>query len=475
MAITSTGIGSNLDVDGIITKLMSVEQRPLTALSTKEAGYQAKISALGSLKGALSALQTAATALVPASGSSALDKFSVFKTSIADESIASAATTSSAVAGTYSLEVTQLAKPHRIATSTAATPFSGVGGTLISGGTLTITLDTKAGSGTPSKTSALTIANGATPEAIRDAINAAKAGVSATVINGTAGKQLILVSDAPGSDQFIKLTGVAALAYDPNATPVPATDAFTQTQTAQGSKIILAGVEVIANSNSVSTAIDGITLNLTKESASGVSTTLSVTRDTSSLTSGINAFVKAYNEVNATIASLGSYNATTKVAGTLNGENTLRTAQSILRSILGNVPAELSGSSLQRLSDIGVRVQKDGSLSVDSSKLTSAINTDISGVAALISAYGGAFKSATESLTGTGGTIAARTEGLKTSIKGLGKQSEAIVTRLNFIEARYRKQFTDLDVMMSNMNQTSTYLTQQLANLPKSGSIRNNN
>ncbi len=475
MAITSTGIGSNLDVDGIITKLMSVEQRPLTALSTKEAGYQAKISALGSLKGALSALQTAVAALVPASGSSALDKFSVFKTSIADAAIASATATSSAVAGTYSLEVTQLAKPHRIATSTTTTPFSGVGGTLVTGGTLTITLDTKAGSGTPSKTTALTIANGATPEAIRDAINAAKAGVSATVINGTAGKQLILVGDAPGSDQFIKLSGVAALAYDPNATPVPATDAFTQSQTAQGSKIVLAGVEVSANSNTVSSAIDGITLNLTKESASGVPTTLTVTRDASNLTTSINAFVKSYNEVNSTITNLGNYNATTKVAGTLNGDNTLRSAQSIVRSTLSNVPTELSGATLQRFSDIGVRLQKDGSLTVDSSKLTAAINGDISGVATLISAYGNAFKTATEGLTGTGGSIATRTEGLQTSIKGLGKQSEAIVLRLKNIEARYRKQFTDLDVMMSNMNQTSTYLTQQLANLPKSGSIRNSN
>ncbi|MBL0207798.1 MAG: flagellar filament capping protein FliD [Propionivibrio sp.] len=463
MAITSTGIGSNLDVEGIITKLMAIEQKPLTALSTKEAGFQAKISALGSLKGTLSALQGAASALIPDTGSSAFDKFSVFNTTIADTNIASATTASSAVAGTYSLEVTQLAQQHRIATKTGVgNPFDSSNKLVGGGGTLTITLDTL-GESSPTKTTALNIADGATPEGIRDAINAAKAGVSATVINGTAGKQLVLVSDTVGSDQNITLSGIAGLSYDG---PGGNTDQFTELQAAQGSKFKLNGIEISANSNTISTAIDGITLNLLKKSETDVATTLTVSRDNSSLEAGVNALVKAYNDFNTTANSLGSYNATTKVAGTLNGDSTLRAAQSILRSAVGNALAGLTDATLKRLSDIGVSMQKDGSLAVNSTKLSAAIKTNLTGVANLVAAYGSIFKTATDGLVGTNGSITTRTAGINTSIKGLGKQSEAIVTRLALIEARYRKQFTALDVAVGQLKQTSDYLTQQLANLP---------
>ncbi len=472
MAITSAGIGSNLDVEGIVTKLMSVEQRPLTALSTKEAGYQAKISALGSLKGALSALQSAASALIPDTGSSAFDKFSVFTATSTHTEVVTANASSSAVAGTYSLEVTQLAQQHRIATATgASSPFDSSNQLIGEGGTLTITLNTP-GESNPTKTTALSIADGATPETIRDAVNAAKAGVSATVINGVNGKQLVLVSDTPGSDQAIKLSGIAELSYDGAGGDA---DEFTELQAAQGAAFKLNGVTVTTSTNTVTTAIDGITLSLIDKSEVGKPATITVARENSSLTAGINALVKAYNDFNTTANSLGSYNTTTKVAGLLNGDSTLRAAQSILRSAISNAPAGLTDASMQRLSDIGVSMQKDGSLAVNSTKLTAAINSNLTGVADLVAAYGNKFKTATDGLIGTSGSITTRTEGIQTSIKGLGKQSEAIVLRLKNIEARYRKQFTDLDVMMSNMNQTSTYLTQQLANLPKSGSISNSN
>ncbi|MBV5333777.1 hypothetical protein JZU57_00690, partial [bacterium] len=118
MAISAPGIGSNLDVTGIVSKLMATEQGPLTLLATKEASYQAKLSGLGSLKGAISALQTAAAALVPDASTSALQKFSVFNAAVSDTSIATASATSGAANSTYKLEVTQLAQQDTIATST---------------------------------------------------------------------------------------------------------------------------------------------------------------------------------------------------------------------------------------------------------------------------------------------------------------------------------------------------------------------
>jgi len=320
MAISSPGLGSNLDVNSIVSQLMALEQRPLTALAKKEAGFQAKISALGSLQSAVSALQTAAGNLVPATGSTPLQKFSVFRTTLSDATIASASASSGAVAGSYRLEVTRLASQHVIASATGtASPFSGAGTTLPTGGTLTLSLDSAGGS-SPHKSTAITIADGATPENVRDAINSASAGVSAVVINGTAGKQLVLTSDAAGSNQIVTLAGIPGLAYDPNATPVPATDPFAQTQAAQGSAFKLNGIAVEASSNSVTTAIDGVTLNLLKGPelpATSVSTTLTISRDTTSLNSGVNALVKAFNEFHTTASSLGSYDAATKKAGAL--------------------------------------------------------------------------------------------------------------------------------------------------------------
>ena len=469
MAISSPGLGSNLDVNSIVSQLMALEQKPLTALAKKEAGYQAKISALGSLQSASSALQSAAASLVPASGSTAVQKFSVFKASVADPTIASATASSAAVAGTYSLEVTQIAKQHSIASATgAASPFSGAGGTLAVGGTLTISLDSLGGS-SPNRTTTVTIADGASPENVRDAINNAGAGVAAVVINGTAGKQLVLSSETAGSNQFVKLSGIAGLAYDPNAVPAPLTDPFAQTQAAQGATFKLNGIAVSAATNNVTTAIDGVTLNLLKgpeAPAVSLSTSVTISKDNASLSTGLSALVKAFNDFQTTANSLGSYDATTKKAGALNGDSTLRTAQANVRAALGTVPSELASASLQRLSDIGVTQQKDGKLLIDSSKLSAAISSDLTGVANLVAAYGKSFKEATDGLIGSSGLIAARNEGLSASIKSLGKQSEVISARLTQIEARYRRQFTALDTLMSGMTKTSTFLEQQLANLP---------
>ncbi|MCP5247582.1 MAG: flagellar filament capping protein FliD [Candidatus Accumulibacter sp.] len=469
MALSSPGLGSNLDVNSIVSQLMSLEQRPLTVLAQKEAGFQAKISALGSLQGVISALQSAAASLVPASGTTPSERFSVAKAAAGDPTIASVSTSSTAVAGTYQLEVNQLAKPHSVVTATGtATPFSGVGDTLPVGGTLTLSLDSPGGT-SPHTTTDITIADGATPEQIRDAINGAGAGVSALVINGTAGKQLILTSGTAGSNQFIKLSGVAGLTYDPDATPQPLTDPLVQTQAAQGSSFKLNGIAVAGLSNTITTAVDGLTINLLKgpeAPATAISTTLTISKDNASLSAGVNALVKAFNDFQTTAGSLGSYDAASKKAGALNGETTLRTAQNAFRTVLGNPPSPLAGATLQHLSEIGVTMQKSGKLSVDAARMSSAIADDLGAVAELVAAYGSAFKAAADGLVGAGGLIAARSEGLSTSIKGLGKQSETISARLTQIEARYRKQFTSLDLLISGMTKTSTFLQQQLASLP---------
>lgn len=463
MAITVSGISSGLDVENLVTQLMALEQAPLTALAKKESAAQSKISALGSLKSVLSSLQTAARAFVPSIGQTANEKLSSYTASIADATIASVTASSKAVAGTYTLKVDQLAKAHQIVSSTTTfSPPDTEGATrLATGGTLTIALGT-ASDADATKTTSIEIADGASIETIRDKINAASAGVSAVIVNGTVGKQLVLTGDTSGDNQFITLSGIDGLSYDGAA---GAADEFTQAQAAQGAKLTLNGIPVEASTNTVTDAVDGLTLNLLAESAADTSTTITVTRSTSSLTSAVNAFVKAFNGYSTTASSLGSYNATTETAGTLNGDSTLRSTQNKMRSLLTSVPAELSGSTYQLLSNIGVSLQKDGTLAVDSTKLSNAISKDFNGVTKLLSIVGNTFDETIDSLTGSDGTIAARTDGLNATIKRYEKQYSSIEVRLEKIEARYRTQFTSLETLISSMNSTSTYLTQQLANL----------
>jgi len=476
MAISSAGLGSNLDVNGIISQLMALEQAPLTALAKKEAALQAKISALGSLKGALSAVQTAASALIPPAGTTALQKFSVFRTAVADTAIASASASSTAIAGTYSLEVTALAQAQRLVSQQSGAYTSSTS-PLASQGTLRLASGSTA-TGSFVETSAKDIdftAAGKTLGDLRDAINSANLGVSATIITttnaGVSRAQLILSGNTPGQSNVFKLSGLDGFNFDPDAPAVAAgtmsQEAADGGQAAQNASFKLNGIATTSTSNTVTGVIDGVTLNLTKQSAAGVATTLTVTRDTSSVASGVTAFVKAYNDFNTVASNASSYNAVTKTAGALNGDSTLRSAQAALRSIIGNVPTGLADATLKRLSDIGVSLQKDGALAVDSAKLTTAISADLSGVAELLSAYGTAFKSATDGLVGATGTIVSRSEGLAASIKSIGKQGDAVVARLTQIERRYRKQFTALDTLMSSMTKTSNFLSQQLANLPK--------
>lgn len=469
MAISSPGLGSNLDVNSIISQLMSLEQRPLVALSRKEASFQSKISAIGSLKSVLSALNSAAAGLVPGSTQTATEKFTTYRSTIADATIASVSTTAAAVAGTYTIAVSQLAKAQRLESAVNPT---------ISDGTLTIAIGSYTPAGAPTTftpkpgTSAVDITidtSNNTIEGVRDAINAAKAGVTATVVNGVNGKQLIVESNTTGTDSAIRISGSTGFVFDPTeVTP----DTLTETVLAQNAALKINGIDISSQSNTVSTAIEGITLNLLKgpeAPALEVSTTLTIARDNGSLTAQLNALIKSYNDANKAMKELGSYDAATKKAGALNGDSTLRSAQAQVRGVLNNVPAGLSGT-YQRLADIGISVGLDGNMSLDSSKLTTALTADFSGVANLVAAYGTAFKTATEALVGTTGTLVSRTEGLNQSIKLLEKQADALANRLERTEARLRRQFTALDTLISGLTKTSSFLQQQLANLPTTGS-----
>jgi flagellar hook-associated protein 2 len=228
---------------------------------------------------------------------------------------------------------------------------------------------------------------------IRDAINKAKLGVSASIVSDGSGTpyHLVITSDKTGASASMKI-GVAGdgtnppdpalaalLGYDPGGV-----QGLHQTSAAQSSHLNVNGIEVTSDSNNVGEAIQGLTLTVQDLG----STSLTVSRDSQSVTDGVNGFVKAYNDLNKTIASLTSYSADTKTGGPLQGDATVRSIQSTLRRALG-VSLE-NGGNLTSLSQVGIAFQKDGSLAADSTKLSKAINDNFAGFGQLFAALGSA-------------------------------------------------------------------------------------
>lgn len=453
--LSSAGIGSGLNVESIVSGLMSVERQPLSKLQSQQSSYQSKISALGTIKSNLSSLQAAAKALTPAIGQSATASFSAYKASLADSTIGTASTSNSAVAGSYSVEVTALATSQRLALGpTYAADAQALDFGSDSSRTLSIT---KGG-----KTVDITLESSQnTLAAVRDAINKAGAGVNASIVTDTGGKQnLLLTASSGGTANAVSLSGTVSF-IDPNnpGSPISVSSAFSQTQAATDAAVKIQGISIATSGNTITNAIDGVTLELSKTGT----TTLNVTRDNSDLKSKLDTFVNAYNTLNSSIKSLSAYDATSKKGAVLNGDASLRNVQSQIRSALSNLPAELAGTSVRSLGDMGISFQTDGSLKVDSTKFDKAVSTNFSAVANAIGVYGSAVKTATTQLLDTGGVVSARTDGLNSSVKSISKQIDALNSRLTAIEKNYRAQFTALDTSMASMSTTSSYLSQQLS------------
>ncbi len=399
MGLSSAGIGSNLDVDGIVSKLMSVERQPLTKLARTEASYQTKLSGFGTLKGALSAFQTAVRGL------SDISKFQGLKAAAGDPAVATVSANATATPGTYALKVTQLAQSQKLVAAGMASEIAPVGKGVISfdfgsvtGGTLNAVTGKYDGStftsgGTGIKTVTIDATNDSLA-GIRDAINKAGMGVSATIVNDGTGTpyRLALTSTATGAATSMKISvadvnappgdGLAQLL---NHDPGTANQALSQKSAAQNAEFTVDGIAVSKPTNAVTDVIGGVTLNLLKVNTDP--TPVTITRDTAAVTTAVNDFVKAYNEISKNFVDATAYNASTKQAAILNGEASVRSMQGQVKAVLSN-PVAGGASAFSRLSDIGVTVQKDGTLAADASKLGNAINNNFSSVAGLFASVG---------------------------------------------------------------------------------------
>ena len=395
MGITAAGAGSNLDVNSIVSQLMAIEQHPLTLLSQREADYQAKLSAYGALKGAFSSFQTAMQGLSDPA------QFQSVKATVADQSLLTAAGngTGKAVPGSYSVEVQQLAQQQKLSSVGFSSPS-----TVVGSGTLTIQFGTyDSGSNTftlNGSKSAQTITidpSNNTLSGVRDAINSANAGVSATIINDGAGNRLVVTAKDSGSANSLRISvsdddgtntdasGLSQFSFDP-AAGVGAGKNLAQAQPAQDAKLLIDGIAVSKASNTVTDAIEGVTLNLLKSNA-GSSTRVEVAPDSAAVTAAVQTFVKSFNNVNQTLANLSGYNPASGKGGVLQADSAAlsiqRGIQKTLMAALGQLPGGYT-----TLSQIGVSFQKDGSLALDSAKLEAATTGAIDQIGGLFTTRG---------------------------------------------------------------------------------------
>lgn len=375
--ITSAGIGSGLDVNGLVTQLIAAERTPTAnRLDKREAALQAQVSALGSFKSALADFRTAAGALdYPG-------RFTALKASVGDGSLFSATTSSAAAPGSYSIDVQSLAQAQRLSTARYAAVTDAVGT-----GTLTFRFGSYDAGGTTftpnperaAKTVTIAAADNSLA-GIRDAINAADIGVTAKLVGDSGGYRLVLGSDASGASNAIEVTGIAGLTYS------AASKDLTQTIAAADARLVVDGLDIRSATNAVTGVVPGVTLDL-KKADPGNPTTLTISRDSSGASAAVKGFVDGYNKFVALTRQLTAYDADSGSAGALLGDATVRGVQSELRRLLG---ARLTGtdSAFTTLSDIGISTKADGTLALDTARFGKALDADAEGVAGLFAHNG---------------------------------------------------------------------------------------
>lgn len=454
--ISSPGIGSGLDVSSIITSLMAIERKPLNQLETAESKIQSQISEVGKIKSALSKFRDLAAKL-------ASTDFWKSSTGTASNSAVGITTSSSASPAQYSVNVSSLAAAQAIAAPAVASSTATLGA-----GTLTIQ---RAGGGDPF---AVTIEATDTLAGIRDKINAAGAGVTASILNDGSGARLMMRSNetgvANGFTTTVSGSGLDGLTFDAGTQ----TGGATRAQQALDAAATINNLPVTSPSNTLADVLDGVTLTLNAETTAGP-VNVTVAPDNAALKKTLTEFASAYTELARLIAADTRYDATSKKAGALQGDSAIVGLQTQLRSMLG--ASSGASTAYARLSDVGFEMQQDGSLTVNATKLDKAI-ANLPQLRALFSnssltdpsldGFGKRFRVVASDILGVDGTLTSRTDGLNEKLRRNQKQQDRMEERLAATQKRLEKQYSTLDAKLGTLNGLSTYVTQQVAQWNKS-------
>ena len=475
MALSSPGIGSGLDINGIVSQLVAIEKQPLQNLQVKAKTIQTKLSTVGQIQSQVATLADAAAKLASVSNWTGLAVTS------SNTSALSASVSATATATSFSVEVQTLAAARSAVTQTAVSSSATFG----TGGTLSIQLGSRApfvsGVRVPGAFAAtpgvlavsVTVDAADTLSSIATKINAANAGVTATVVRDGSGDRLLLRSNNTGIDADFRVStgdaSLAAFAFDNAGGPTGMVSAAAQAP--KDAEATINGVAVTSATNTLTDTVPGLTMQLSQVTTAPV--TVKIASDVAAVRANVQAFVKAYNAVNQTLTDATKYDAGTKVAGPLQGDSTIVSLQNALRAMLGS---SSSGSTFQRLSDVGVQMQPDGSLAVNNTKFDSAI-ADVANLQKFFTADNGdsqtngfalKMKTFTQGLLAFNGQVTTKTNALKSASASNTKDQDRITERVAATEVRLKKQYSALDANLSSLQALNSYVSQQVTAWNKS-------
>ena len=452
MASITTSVGS-LDVQSIVSQLMTIEQQPLQASQQRSNKYNTQLSAIGQISSALSNLQSV-------SGKMSTGAFlQQFKASSTDTSIANVTTSSGGVSGSYALNVTQLAKSRQLV-------FDQFGGSditdpkaTLSGAPTSLTLTVAGKSSvinlTPSASDTVSL------QSISDRINQSSAGVSASVVQNNGKYKLVIASSNSGSDNAFS---IGAGGTDSGSTSgstlvglTQSTTAASESAAASDALLTVNGVSVSSGSNHLTNVISGANVDITKLGQS----TITMTSDSSGITSSLQGFVDAYNQVKSAVDSARS--------GSLKANASVLAIQQKLTSILSTPVAGVDATtSYAYLAQAGISIQKDGTLKLDQTAFNKALSANPTAVANLFgntssTGFADRLSAAVNDLLGPKGVI----ETSKTSINSLLTSETSVQTslsaKLTERQAMYTQQYTALNAVLSKMQQSTSNLASLLA------------
>jgi flagellar hook-associated protein 2 len=481
-SITGSPISTGpIDVNTLVSELIAADSVPMNQLQSQESGVQSKLSAYGQIQSALSNLQTTVSALTLGSG------FSAEAATVTGSGVG-ATVTGTPPTGSYSVSVSQLAQ----AQSAASAPVASA--TVIGTGTLTIQLGTYNATG-----NTFTAQSGSSPvnitinssndtlAGIAGAINAASAGVTASVVTDNSGSRLVLNSTNTGASNAFSMTvadadgtntdrtGLSQLAFDPTAA-AGAGKNLTLAQAAQDAQYSVNGLSLTSSSNSITTAISGLTLNLTQAPAAGstLQAQVTVATDTTSVTGSVNNFVKAYNSLVTLDQSLTAYTTSTNTASVLTGDVSTNQITSQLGSILGS---HLSGGAAgySWLANVGIDFNQDGTLSLNSTTFANALSANPSAVSQMFTSVSGTgsqqgfatqLNNAITSMLSPNGLLTSAQTSTQSTITDMNTQISAMQKQLNQEQTQLIAQYSQLNASLVVAQNQQTALANALASLP---------
>ncbi len=487
--ISSLGIGSGLDSEGIVSKLTALERQPLKLLASQAAFEKNKISAFGQVQSQFSALADVASRL---SSSSA---WVARKASTSNSAAATITATSTATTTAFTFDVDALAKSQSV-TSGAVT-----NGALVGAGTLTFRLGKWSdgpASFAPASGSAdvaITVLATDTVSTLAAKINAGNTGVVASVFRDGTTERLQLVSKDTGDVSGFRIqandadtvntddAGLSRFGYDPEAAAFGFATSGVAVQNATDAKARINGLAVTSKTNTFADNYTGVSVTALAVTTKDyglpgevrASVNLSVSEDVTGAVRNVQDFVTAYNALASNLADLTRYDAATKTGNLFQGDSTVVGLQNLLRGIAGSGSV---GSVYSRLNDVGIERQVDGTLSVNIVKLGAAANngselqklfvTDNKSLQT--NGFGLKFAKFASGALAAGGVVAGKVAALNTELTRNTEEQARVNTKADAVEARLRKQYSALDTKIASLSALNAYVTQQVTLWNKQGS-----